>query len=455
MIINRLLDLEKDPAARGYTAEEYDLDQFRIFLNSIGNPERGQKFIHIAGTKGKGSTAAICEGLLRGLNYPTALFSSPHLWHYGERFRFDGVHWKLAEFEERLERFYHRLSPEQRKGFEGPKAFRTVFEVLTALALTTFRERGSHLSGKPQFICWETGLGGRLDCTNVVDPVITVITSLAMDHTEILGDTIEKIAAEKAGIMKKGRPTIVARQAPEFADRVWPVLLEHATKIGAPIIRAWEHNAVIASEQREAGQWIRVRLPDGREVEGELPLAGEFQHGNFEAALAAVWYALKAEGVDPMKVDLLAGLPLIDWPGRLEVLRKGAKTLVLDGAHCAYSARNLAESLAKIPGSADEFGFLFSMLKDKEIAGFLKSFRENLGPVHAAHVYTYRIPGPRGADPYDLAAAARAAGFTATDFDSSNAAFRAAIAKHDHIVASGTLYTLGHFKQLWRDLPDA
>src|SRR5262245_5137141 len=231
MILDRLLDLEKTPLAFSYTEREYDLEGFRHWLSALGSPQCEGWFLHIAGTKGKGSTGALAEGLLRGLDFPTAFYSSPHLRHFGERYRFDGQPWSFEEFEGALERLLARLGPEETQVLDSPHRYRTVFEFLTLLALVEFGERDRKLRAGPglrQVVCWETGLGGRLDCTNVVDPVVSVITTLGLDHTAVLGKEIEQIAGEKAGIMKPGRPAIIGRQHAEFADRVWPVLESRA-----------------------------------------------------------------------------------------------------------------------------------------------------------------------------------------------------------------------------------
>src|SRR5262249_20839880 len=141
MILDRLLDLEKTPLARRYNDREYDLDGFRRWLAGMGAPQAGQRFVHIAGTKGKGSTGGLVEGLLRGLGVPTAFFSSPHLTHFGERYRFDGVPWTFEQFESALERLVAGLPPEQRQALDSPHRYRTVFEFLTLLALVEFGER--------------------------------------------------------------------------------------------------------------------------------------------------------------------------------------------------------------------------------------------------------------------------------------------------------------------------
>src|SRR5262245_11460125 len=141
MILDRLLDLEKTPLALSYTAREYDLEGFRNWLAALGSPQRDQWFVHIAGTKGKGSTGALAEGLFRGRGLPTAFYSSPHLRHFGERYRFDGQPWTFEEFEGALERLLDRLGPEQTQVLDAPHRYRTVFEFLTLLALVEFGER--------------------------------------------------------------------------------------------------------------------------------------------------------------------------------------------------------------------------------------------------------------------------------------------------------------------------
>ncbi len=457
MIIDRLLDLERKPAARSYNEEEYDLGRYEAWLDSLGTPQSGQRFLHLAGTKGKGSTAAICEALLLGLGFPTALYSSPHIEHFGERYRSDGEPWTLKEFEQGLQAFYDHLAPEQRRGLDGPHPYRTVFEMLTALALVEFRARGEslRLEGRPrqQAVVWETGLGGRLDCTNVVDPVVSVITTLGMDHIKLLGNTIEEIAAEKAGIIKPGRPVIVGRQDPQFFERVWPVISRRAEELGAPLIRAWEHNPVLHAEATDAGQRVTLRLPSGREASGILPLRGGFQLGNLEAAVAAVWYFLKDEGLSPEGVHLLKGLERTNWPGRLEVHR-GAQggLLLLDGAHCPLSARALGREVSRLVGEREDprFVFLFGMQRDKDAAGFLENLLSACEPARLHRVITCPIPGPRGAGAEGLARSIRQAGYPAKAAADPESAVGRALETGHAIVAAGTLYTLGTLRAAWK-----
>lgn len=454
MLIDQLLDLEKFPAARQYGSEEYNLDRYRAWLDSLGAPHRNQIFLHIAGTKGKGSTAAICEALLASIGFPTALYSSPHLQHYGERYRFDGTPWTLAQFEERLQHFHEGLTAEQRVGLEGEKRYRTVFEILTALAFSAFRDRGRQLRELgiplPQVVVLETGLGGRLDCTNVVEPAVAVITALGIDHAKTLGDTVEAIAREKAGIIKQGHPVVVARQPDARThDRVWPVIIEHAAEAGAPVVRAWEHNPVLSSARRDSGQDLSLRLPGGEEITAFLPLRGDFQHGNVEAAVAAVWYLARSLGVTPSPEQIARGLADVRWPGRMELHTRGdGRRLLLDGAHCPLSARCLGRELTTLRRGAG-FTLLFGMQRDKDARGFLSALRDAATPGTLCRVLCYPVAGPRAADPRDLAALARELGLEAEATESIDKAFSLAMSHPEDLLVAGSLYCLATFRRLW------
>lgn len=445
--LDKLLDLEKAPLAIPYTEQGYSLDRFAAFVESLGSPQRQLRFIHIAGTKGKGSTAALCEAIFIGLGWPTAMFSSPHLAHFGERFRLDGRPLTREEFDQACDAFWEGLGDEQRRGFLPPAPWRTVFEALTALALVEFQRHAEarRRSGqtRPTIVAWETGLGGRLDCTNIVDPVVSVITTLGMDHVRILGDSIEKIAYEKAGIIKPGRPVVVARQQPEFHDRVWPVILAKASEVGSPVIRAWEHNPVADAGDDKA----LIQLPDGRESRVSMPLRGSHQLRNLEAAVAACWVTHRA--LAPAGESFhVEGVAHTRWPGRLEILtRDGQPRLILDGAHCPLSAKALAESLAHEARPADDPPLLLlGMQRDKDAAGFLRAFDPT-----AIRLVVYTVGGARGATAGELATAARAADHEpAALADSAEEAWNAALAlRPTTIVAAGTLYTLDKFRRLY------
>ncbi|MCC6545784.1 hypothetical protein IT570_01350 [Candidatus Sumerlaeota bacterium] len=452
MIFDRLLDLERHPLGRNRDGAEYDLGHFHRFLAEIGNPERGQHFIHIAGTKGKGSTAAILEGLLRGLGFPVAMFTSPHLTHYGERFRFDGRPLSREEFEQRFDHFVASLPAKHRDEIERAESYRTVFELLTAFALVGFGARGRKLHAEnpgalPQIVIWETGLGGRLDCTNVVDPLVSVITTLGMDHESILGDTIEKITREKAGIIKPGRPVVLARQAAEFESRVIPVIAEEAEQNGTRLIKAWEENEVVKTIEITTGQWIHMYDGAEKEADGFLPLHGRFQLTNVETAVTvAMMVATQFDKQPPCK-KLLTGLNLVHWPGRFEVLRRGAKTLVIDGAHCPLSADVLGEEVGRL--DLRKVVLLWGMQKEKNHTGFLTNFENALGNTSLEKVFCYPLPPPRGADAATLSLAAQELHMDAEEFDTAESAFQAAMKSGAAVVAAGTLYSIAEIKGLW------
>lgn len=458
MFLDNLLDLEKAPAARSYSDKEYNLEGYAAWVDAIGAPQRGQTFIHVAGTKGKGSTVALCEAVLRGNGFPTAAYTSPHLSHFGERFRVDGVPWTPGEFEARGAAFLDSLAPELRRGLSGPNHYRTVFEVLTALALVEFRKHPAALSGKRrQVVCWETGLGGRLDCTNIVDPLVTVITTMGMDHMSLLGDTIEKIAAEKAGIIKRGRPVIVARQAPEFAERVLKVIVARAAEVGAPVVRAWEHNPVLSAKPAAGGgQDVEVRLPDGAVLAARLTLNGSFQQVNLECAIAAAWYVAKELGAPLTPEGIGRGLGLVDWPGRLEIHpAPTGELLVLDGAHCPLSASVLAGEVNALLRGLDwgirrKVVLLFAMQSDKNHREFLTKMSIGLGHDTIEAVLCYPVGGQRGAEPGDLVAAAQKVGLNAAECASATEALAMARSTGRTIVACGTLYTIATIREAWR-----
>lgn len=423
-ILSFLADLEKRPGARKYGREEYNLEGYRAWLDAHGVPRNGTPWIHVAGTKGKGSTCATVEALLRAAGLRTGLYTSPHLDHYGQRFRIDGRAWTSEEFESAVARVEPFATPD-----------RTVFEVLTAIAFREFAAARVHVG------ILETGLGGRLDCTNVVDaPVACAIASIGIDHREQLGPTHESIASEKAGIAKPGRPLVVFDATDDASERARRVIVEHAHSVGAPIVEPAP---------------VRIERVDGDglllHARGETfkwPLRGEFQAANFAIALRLAEIFMEETGVPRERLSLARAAGLVDWPGRLELLA-GAPTLVLDAAHCPMSARALGHALADEPfASAAPFTLLWGMQSDKDHAGFVARLLEAAPRGTIARVVCYRVPGARGAEAEALATAARAAGaetITATDPEN---AWRAATSFGDAVLACGTLYTLGVFRKL-------
>lgn len=305
------------------------------------------RFIHVAGTNGKGSVCALVDAVLRAHGVRSGLFTSPHLVRFEERIRAGGEPISETALLDGLRRL--------RALTEGWDPAPTFFELTTALALDHFRREGV------EWIAWETGLGGRLDATNIVEPAVSVITSLGLDHREYLGDTLAQIAGEKAGIVKPGVPALTVAGQPAEAAAV----LDAAGVL--PVTETWE---------------------------GPLGLRGRHQRPHAALALAA----LRAAGfpLDPARVT--EGLAQARWPGRFDVRENGR--LVLDGAHNPAAAALLAELWR------EEFGreratVVFAAMRDKDLVGVLAA----LGPI-AARFVTTAARNPRAADPADLAQAA-------------------------------------------------
>jgi dihydrofolate synthase/folylpolyglutamate synthase len=294
-----------------------------------------------------------------------------------------------------------------------------------------------------------------------------VITTLGLDHTAILGETIEEIAAEKAGIIKPGRPVVIARQAPEFAERVVPVLRRKAEEVQAPMHLAWEECPVLHANETPAGQDIEFALPDGSLHSAHLPLHGDFQRSNLEAALAATWLVLHTEGLRTVSKTgvgncLAQGISACHWPGRMEItLAPSGQALVLDGAHCPLSAKAAARTVSSWQDGAilprgGPIEVLWGMQRDKDHRAFLEALVQNTSPGLLGAIHTYRVTGVRGAEAELLAQVARESGLEAQAHASPEAALDAAAKSGRNVLAIGTLYTLAGLRKHWEQpqLPD-
>ena len=326
-----LIDLER----AGHGAMPLALSPIRGLLARLGNPESGRAVIHVAGSKGKGSTALFAEGILRAAGLRVGTFTSPHLERWSERFRLCG-----AEVDgERLARAVERIRPQidaMRADGDSPQP--TWFDATTAIAWCLFQEEAVDAA------VVEVGLGGRLDSTNAVTPRVGCITSIDLEHTEILGETLAEIAREKAGIAKPGVPLVVGR-VPEEARRA---IAACARDAGAPVHWLGEDFEVDEPSRRDGAGPRRIRVRDGAlEVEAELRVLGGPQRDNAALALACVGRS----GLVP--ADALAsaasrGLAATALPGRLECFGE-RPWLMVDSAHTPASARALVAELAEMP----------------------------------------------------------------------------------------------------------
>ena len=319
------------------TRIRYDLRRMEALMHSLDDVHLAKPAIHIAGTKGKGSTAAMCASVLSQEGYHTGLYTSPHLHTFRERIRLDGIPVSEEEFAALVEEVWPMVTSVSEDGGYGEV---TMFEALTAMAFCHFRKRAD-------FQVLEVGLGGRLDTTNLVSPPglkVCAITSLSLDHTSILGDTIESIAAEKAGIIKPGITVVTSPQVPEAMTVLESVCHEK----GAKLIKVGEEpdgSGTLTWRRQYAdlgGQGIEVRGRLGN-YEVWVPLLGDHQLENTATAVG-VLEVLMEKGFNISDGALKEGFRQVSWPCRMEVLQE-APLLVCDGAHNPYSVARLRDSL--------------------------------------------------------------------------------------------------------------
>ncbi|MHB8994121.1 MAG: bifunctional folylpolyglutamate synthase/dihydrofolate synthase [Armatimonadota bacterium] len=306
--LESLVDFER-LGFRRHFADTVSLASITALLGLLENPQQGVACIHIAGTKGKGSVAAMVESILRAAGYRTGLFTSPHLVSFRERIRIDGAMATEEQIVWAVEEVRGPIEQMREHGKLNPSTF---FEAYTAMAYLLFRE------AKVDVAIMETGLGGRLDSTNTCEPVACAITTLGLDHTEILGDTIEQIAREKAGILKPAVPAVHAPQEPAAEA----VLGEVAEAVGAPLRASKSATTALAAE---------------------LPLAGEHQVINLSVALGVV-DILREQGYAISKEAIATGVRQVHLPGRLQVVGE-RPWVVLDVAHNEPAAKALAATL--------------------------------------------------------------------------------------------------------------
>jgi len=361
-------------------AEKFDLDRMRRFLEFLGNPERAYPIIHVAGTKGKGSVCALCASALEAGGYRVGLYTSPHLQDYTERIQINGAPIPREE----LIKLVDEIRPFLDQGTEI-----TTFEITTALALLYFARQ------KVTAAVLEVGLGGRLDATNAVQPNVTVITSISYDHTQVLGDTLAEIAAEKGGIIKRGVPVIIAPQQEEARA----VFEKIAARQNARLIQIGRDFQFKGIENSLEGQTLQVwdtTQPSSQPVQLQIPLLGDHQLENTATAYAALRVA-NEHGL-PLSVESIQkGFKDVDWPGRFEVLRRDPP-VVVDAAHNRDSARRLMQTL-KTYFKDWPVVLVFGASEDKDISGMLAELMQNVDQV----IFT-RSYHPRAIEPESLVA---------------------------------------------------
>ena len=374
-----LADYEKIRIER-YTPETLDLSRVERLLAAVGNPHTCFPAVHIAGTKGKGSTAAMSEACLRAAGYRAGFYTSPHMHTFRERIQVDRR--KIAR--EEVVALVEEVHPliERTPGV-------TYFEAITAIGFLHFAR------SKVDVAVVEVGLGGRLDATNVLTPEVSVITSLSLDHTYLLGNTLAEIAREKAGIIKLGIPAVSAPQRAE-AIKVLEAVSREREAFLTEVGRDWDYDPGSADLDGQAFTARRI-TGGGSELDGEywIPLLGRHQLENATNAIAAL-DIMRQRGFRVPVEAVREGLRSVCWSGRMEILSR-EPLVVVDGAHNSYSAQVLRRALEEwFPDQ--RWVLIFGASTDKDIAGMLKV----LLPISEYTIVT-RSDHPRAAAPVELA----------------------------------------------------
>jgi len=418
-----LINVEKE---RNAPYSRFDLEPIRRLTARLGNPQAGLSVIHLAGSKGKGSTGLMAEALLAAAGERVGTFTSPHLERWSERFRIDG----REVSGELLARAVERIAPhidEQRE--TDPDHAPSFFDALTATALLLFSE------AKVNRCVFEVGLGGRLDSTNVLTAAVSCITSIEFEHTQQLGNTLAEIAFEKAGILKPGVPAVIG----DLCDEAAEVVEARARELGAPL--AWlgrDFNFEVLDQDLE-GQTIR--LTDGSlRVDANLAALGSHQARNAALALACVARAPGSVQGEGLIEAAERGFAAVRLPGRIELIGR-SPWLLVDSAHTAASAAALADVLRRIPCRRSHLVLSISAGKDADAI-----LRHLLPEVNAVTVT--RAESVRSLSPADVATAIRAAapGVSVRVVPNPHLALRAAreeIDAEDLLCASGSIYLAG------------
>ena len=415
------VDYETMPGLRG--AANYDLGRVQELLARLGEPHLAARSVHIAGTKGKGSTAAMVASALMDAGYSTGLYTSPHLNDPRERIRVNGELIDKDELVALVEKLKPEIEAVNQKATYGQL---TTFEVLTALGFAYFKLMGV------DFQVVEVGLGGRLDATNVIQTEVCIITSISLDHTEVLGSSLAALAREKAGIIKSGNTVVVAPQR----DEVTQVIEETCLNRGAGLIRVgrditWQSLGFDSTRQslQVEGRLGSYKL--------SLPLLGDYQQENAITAVAAL-EVLAEKGFNISRDNIVDGLAQTSWPGRFQILRR-EPLLVVDGAHNPDSARKLKQSLLQY-FNFDRAVLVIGISVDKDVAGIVSELASLFDEVMVT-----RSRHPRAMAPELVAAEFARYGVKTQVVDDVSRALSLALSRagtQDLVCAAGSLFVV-------------
>lgn len=439
------MELERETSASCRAAEEYlrqipmwtreknSLDTVRDFLDRLGGPDRDQNLIHVAGTNGKGSVCAFLTSMLMEGGYRVGTFTSPHLSQVRERFLIQGEMVSEDAFVRAFEQVREMADRRAAEGENRPSFFEFVFY----MALLIFRE------ARVDYVILETGLGGRLDVTNAVaHPLAAVITSIGLEHTQYLGDTIGQIAGEKAGIIKRGTPVIFDGNQPE-ASRV---IMERAEEMDAPCIPV-QRSEILIETRTADGLEAAAETLGGQSVRLKIPFAADYQAMNAMLAFRTM-EILRPAG---MSLEMMQrGIGRTVWSGRMEQVGPG---IFLDGAHNPSGVEALARAAACLQSvTGKPSHLLFAVMEDKDYRSMAACLCEKLKP---ERVTLARLDNDRAADCEELRELFLKGGAgQAVICSGAGEAFEQALAARNQgqlLFCTGSLYLIGELRELWRE----
>ena len=430
-------DMERGIGFSSRSPREFTFERVRRMLQFLGSPEQGLRFVHVAGSKGKGSTSAMIASVAKAAGLRAGLYTQPHLHSFTERIMVDLIPIDRLAFA-RLVRLV-RGAVDRLAERHSDIGFPTTFEFATVAALKHFRDSNVDLA------VVEVGLGGTWDATNIISPVVSVITSLEIEHSAILGNTIEEIAHAKTGIVKPGVPVVTVPQVPQAME----IIRARSAAAGAQLVVA--EAGVVASPDPAGGlRWVGDRPTLDCTVQSTItkglsvsfPLLGEHQLINAGAAVRAI-EVLARTGLDIDADAIGRGLENCRWPCRMDVLRR-SPLVIADGAHTSRASAYLAGALETLFG-VRAAGIVFGALSDKRHVEIMRTLK----PV-ANKVYACSSAHPRSASSLDILSAAAEAGITAQHHDSPREALRAALEESGDggaIVATGSLFVAAEARE--------
>ncbi len=403
---------------------KFGLHNIHAIVEALEHPERRFRSVHVAGTNGKGSVTAIVDAALLGAGLRTGRYTSPHLLDLSERFVVNGTPVTRDDLRSAVDDVRGAVERLRERGVL--EVHPTFFEVTTAVAFELFRRHRVDMA-----VC-EVGLGGRLDATNVLTPMVSAITSISFDHEQYLGHTLREIAGEKAGIIKPSTPVVVGPVSDDAADAI----SERAAECRAPIVWATDGVHVGVSAEAQDGQRFTLRTPVREYGEVHLGLAGAHQVPNAVVAVR-VLETLESLGTHIGQSAIVDALRSVQWPGRLQrITFDDGRSALLDGAHNVAGAEALAHHLRTLGVSRP---LVFAAMRDKDSEAMLRF----LAPVVSAIIVT-RPSNPRAMDPAALAAAARtvAPGLRIDVEADPGRAVERAWTQSPHIVVAGSIFLL-------------